>query len=75
VADDLSWPMLFLLNLGFVLWIGYGLMLQSSGFPVILFNGISLTLTAMICVMKFLYAQRKTLNTSAKCFPGESKAA
>ena len=49
-VDDLSLAMLVALNVGIVLWIGYGLAI--SAFPLVLANVITLVFTAILLGLK-----------------------
>jgi MtN3 and saliva related transmembrane protein len=49
-VDDLSLGMLLALNVGIVLWIGYGLAI--AAFPVVLANVVTLVFTAILLGLK-----------------------
>ncbi len=54
--DDISLRMYLLLCFGILLWLYYGISMQSLA--LILTNGVSLVLTFTILVMKVLYGKR-----------------
>ena len=56
-AADISLGMMLLFSLGVVLWLAYGWAIGS--FPVILFNVITLVLSASIIVMKLHFGRRR----------------
>ncbi|MDP2362879.1 MAG: SemiSWEET transporter [Ignavibacteria bacterium] len=49
-TKDISLGMFLLLNLGIVLWIGYGLMIKS--YPVVIANAITIILASYILITK-----------------------
>jgi len=55
-VEDISLRMYLLLCFGIVLWLYYGISMQSVA--LILTNGVSLVLTSSILVMKVLYRNR-----------------
>lgn len=50
-AKDLSWGMLLIFILGVILWLAYGLVLDS--WPIILCNSLTLGLNLVIVAVKF----------------------
>lgn len=56
-ADDISTSMFALFSLGLILWLIYGIYLQSL--PIILANSITLVLTAIILILKYHYAFKR----------------
>jgi MtN3 and saliva related transmembrane protein len=57
-AEDISTGMFILFSTGLVLWLVYGIYLQSL--PIILSNIITLLLTLIILVLKFRYSRQNT---------------
>jgi MtN3 and saliva related transmembrane protein len=53
-ADDISTGMFAIFSTGLVLWMVYGIYLQS--FPIIISNVITLVLTIIILILKYRYA-------------------
>lgn len=58
-ADDISSSMFALFSAGLVLWLIYGIYLQSI--PIILANAITLILTAIILILKYHYTLKRNL--------------
>ena len=56
-AADISTSMFALFSLGLILWLIYGIYLQSM--PIILANSITLVLTAIILILKYHYAFKR----------------
>ena len=56
-AADISTSMFALFSLGLILWLIYGIYLQSL--PIILANSITLILTAIILILKYHYAFKR----------------
>ena len=56
-AADISTSMFALFSLGLILWLIYGIYLQSL--PIILANSITLVLTAIILILKYHYAFKR----------------
>ena len=57
-VDDLSIGMLLALNIGIVLWIGYGLAIAS--FPLVLANVVTLVFTAILLGLKVSVPPRRS---------------
>ena len=55
-AQDISWGMFSLFGLGVALWLWYGIRLASV--PLIVANGITLSLVLMILILKLHYGSR-----------------
>jgi MtN3 and saliva related transmembrane protein len=55
-AHDISWGMFSLFGLGVALWLWYGIRLASV--PLIIANGITLSLVLTILVLKLHYGSR-----------------
>ena len=55
-AHDISWGMFSLFGIGVALWLWYGIRLASV--PLIVANGITLSLVATILVLKLHYGSR-----------------
>lgn len=60
-ANDISLFMFLLFSMGVLLWLAYGILLLA--YPVIIANGITLILSAIILLMKIkdLYARRRRI--------------
>ena len=56
-AADISTSMFALFSLGLILWLIYGIYLQSM--PIILANSVTLILTAIILILKYHYAFKR----------------
>ncbi|NEO85417.1 MAG: hypothetical protein F6J87_14390 [Spirulina sp. SIO3F2] len=56
-ARDLSWGMIFTLCVGVVLWLIYGLLIDSL--PIVLSNGVTLMLTGTLLGLKVRFRERK----------------
>jgi MtN3 and saliva related transmembrane protein len=56
-VDDISTGMFVLFSIGLVLWLIYGIYLQSL--PIILANTITLVLTLIILVLKYHYTLKR----------------
>jgi MtN3 and saliva related transmembrane protein len=57
-GEGLSFRMLLTLGIGLLLWVAYGFVVSSK--PLIVFNGIALTLVASLIAMKFRFDRRPT---------------
>lgn len=53
-ADDISTGMFAIFSVGLVLWLIYGIYLQSL--PIIISNIVTLVLTAIILILKYRYS-------------------
>ena len=56
-ADDISTAMFSLFSLGLILWLIYGVYLQSL--PIILANAVTLFLTAVMLTLKYRYRAKR----------------
>lgn len=54
--DDVSVFMPFVLMVGMGLWLAYGILLQDI--PIILWNAVSVSLNAVIILMKFRFSRK-----------------
>lgn len=54
-TNDIAWGWLIIFQLGLALWFGYGLILRN--WPMILANGVTMTLCSILMVMKYRYAK------------------
>lgn len=52
-ANDISWAMIIIFNIGVALWLVYGIILNAL--PLILANLITLILSLMMLVLKWRY--------------------
>lgn len=52
-TKDVSFPMCMLLLVGFVLWLGYGILIREL--PIILANSVSLVIVLPMLVLKRMY--------------------
>lgn len=58
-ADDISTGMFAIFSMGLIMWLIYGLYLQSL--PIIISNIVTLVLTLIILVLKFRYSQNRNI--------------
>lgn len=58
-ADDISTGMFAIFSMGLIIWLIYGLYLQSL--PIIISNIVTLVLTLIILVLKFRYSQNRNI--------------
>jgi MtN3 and saliva related transmembrane protein len=58
-ADDISTGMFAIFSLGLIMWLIYGLYLQSL--PIIISNIVTLLLTLIILVLKFRYSLNRDI--------------
>ena len=58
-ADDISTGMFAIFSMGLIMWLIYGLYLQSL--PIIISNIVTLLLTLIILVLKFRYSLNRDI--------------
>jgi len=58
-ADDISTGMFVIFSIGLVMWLIYGLYLQSQ--PIIVSNIVTLALTIVILILKYRYSLNRDI--------------